>query len=108
MAALGARGAWKKLKIVGKGSFGQVFLVQRNNSDVRKFVMKEVTLRGLPRAEMLSAQNEVTVLKKLTHPHIIAIEEALVVDDVLCSGSCGCGSHGLLTSFFYCEICDVA
>lgn len=60
----GARGPWKKLKEIGKGSFGLVYLVERSN-DSRKYVMKEVQLRGLPRAEMISAQNEVTVLKKL-------------------------------------------
>jgi len=46
--------------------------------------MKEVKLRGLSKADMISAQNEVAVLKKLKHPHVIAIEEALIVDDTLC------------------------
>jgi serine/threonine protein kinase len=80
---LGQRGPWKKLKAIGKGSFGSVYLVQKSSSDVR-YVMKEVSLRGLPRAEAQAAQNEVTLLKKLRHPHIISIEEALVVDDTLC------------------------
>ena len=80
---LGARGPWKKLREIGKGSFGLVYLVQRGNDD-RKFVMKEVSLRGLPRAELINTQNEVAVLRKLKHPHIIAIEEALVVDETLC------------------------
>ena len=82
--SLGARGPWKRLQAIGKGSFGTVYLVQHQSAPDRKYVMKEVQLRGLPRAEMLSAQNEVSVLKKLKHPHIIAIEEALVVDDTLC------------------------
>ena len=81
MSNLGSRGPWKKLQAIGKGSFGLVFLVER---DGRKFVMKEVNLRGLSRAEMISAQNEVAVLKKVKHPHAIAIEDALVVDDTLC------------------------
>jgi serine/threonine protein kinase len=77
------RGPWRKLKQIGEGSFGKVYLVRRNGEGPA-FVMKEVNLRGLPRAEMISAQNEVSVLKKLRHPHVIAIQEALVVDDTLC------------------------
>ena len=46
--------------------------------------MKEVRLRGLSRAEMGAAQNEVAVLKKVRHKHAIAIEDALIVDDTLC------------------------
>ena len=61
---LGSRGPWKKLTKIGQGSFGDVYLVQRN-ADEPKYVMKEVKLRGLPRAEMIAAQNEVAVLKKL-------------------------------------------
>ena len=62
--SLGARGPWKKLKEIGKGSFGLVYLVECSNGGP-KFVMKEVKLHGLPKAEMISAQNEVAVLKKL-------------------------------------------
>ena len=61
---LGARGPWRKMREIGKGAFGLVYLVQRGN-DERKFVMKEVNLRGLPREAMMEAQNEVAVLKKL-------------------------------------------
>lgn len=81
---LGARGPWRKLKEIGKGSFGLVYLVQRSGGDGKTFVMKEVNLRGLPRTEMIAAQNEVAVMKKLKHPNIVGIEEALVVEDVLC------------------------
>lgn len=62
--ALGARGPWKKVREIGKGSFGLVYLVTRSG-DSNTFVMKEVKLRGLSKADMISAQNEVAVLKKL-------------------------------------------
>ena len=78
-----SRGPWRKLKQIGEGSFGKVFLVQKNGTGPT-FVMKEVALRGLPRSEMISAQNEVAVLKKIQHPHCIRIEEALVAEETLC------------------------
>ena len=82
---LGTRGPWKKLKAVGKGSFGSVFLVQRTDGkDTKKYVMKEVQLKGLPPKEVASAQNEVAALKRLKHPHIIGYEASLVVDNTLC------------------------
>ena len=79
------RGPWKKLKAVGKGSFGSVYLVQRNGSnDNKRYVMKEVPLRGLPPKEVASAQNEVAALKRLQHPHCVGYEDSLVVNDTLC------------------------
>jgi serine/threonine protein kinase len=85
MASLGTRGPWTKLQAIGKGSFGTVYLVQRTGAgNQQKYVMKEVNLRGLPKAEMLAAQNEVAALQKVKHPHAVAIADALVVDDTLC------------------------
>lgn len=83
---LGTRGPWRKLKQIGEGSFGKVYLVQRSDGQAggKTFVMKEVQLRGLPRHEMEAAQKEVAVLRKLRHPHIVAIEEALVAEETLC------------------------
>ena len=82
---LGTRGPFRKLKAIGKGSFGTVFLVQRDGASDKKYVMKEIALRGLPPREIAAAQNEVSALKKLAeHPHIIAYEESLVVDGTLC------------------------
>ena len=79
------RGQWTKIKAIGQGAFGVVYLVQSQQSgDCRKFVMKEVSLRGLPREEMAAAQNEVAALKKLRHPHVIAIVESFVNDETLC------------------------
>jgi hypothetical protein len=61
---LGTRGPWRKMREIGQGAFGKVYLVQRNGEE-RRFVMKEVNLRGLDRVDVLAAQNEVAVLRKL-------------------------------------------
>ena len=82
---LGSRGIWRKIKSIGKGSFGQVYLVRRNNDTSSKmFVMKEVRLAGLPPKELSAAKAEVAALKKVSHPHIIKYEDSLVQDETLC------------------------
>ena len=59
---LGSRGIWRKIKSIGKGSFGQVYLVRRNNDTSSKmFVMKEVRLAGLPPKELSAAKAEVAL-----------------------------------------------
>ena len=74
---LGSRGIWRKIKSIGKGSFGQVYLVRRNNDTSSKmFVMKEVRLAGLPPKELSAAKAEVAALKKVSHPHIIKYYES--------------------------------
>ena len=83
--SLGSRGPWRKVKVIGKGAFGSAYLVQRTGRpDERKFVMKEVPLRGLPPREVSAAKNEVAALKRLEHKHIVAYEDAIVVDETLC------------------------
>ena len=71
---------YSKLKMVGSGTFGKVWLVRSSHSS-ELLIMKEVTLRGLPAGEKEATLNEVAVLKKLHHPHIIAYKDAF------CSGS---------------------
>ena len=67
---LGSRGIWRKIKSIGKGSFGQVYLVRRNNDTSSKmFVMKEVRLAGLPPKELSAAKAEVAALKKVSPAH---------------------------------------
>ena len=71
---------YTKVKMVGSGTFGKVWLVRSSYSS-EPLIMKEVTLRGLPADEKEATLNEVAVLKKLHHPHIIAYKDAF------CSGS---------------------
>ena len=79
-----SRGPWRKLKTVGKGSFGSVYLVSRHAAnDSKRYVMKEVQLRGLPPKEVAASQNEVEALKRLKHPHIVGYVDTLVVDNTL-------------------------
>lgn len=60
---------YTKLKVLGKGSFGSAWLIQRNDDKVQ-FVAKEVRLAGLKPAERDSAQAEIEMLRRLEHPNI--------------------------------------
>jgi len=66
-----------KVKKLGAGSFGTVWLV-RSSKDGSTSVMKEVTLKGLPPSEKQATLNEVKILKQLQHPNIIRYKDAFV------------------------------
>ena len=72
--------SYTKLKQLGAGSFGTVFLVRDIASgDVR--VMKVVSLKGLPLKEVRAARNEVKVLvalQSLNHANLIRYHDSYV------------------------------
>ncbi|KAG5506183.1 hypothetical protein GH5_05866 [Leishmania sp. Ghana 2012 LV757] len=60
---------YTQVKVLGKGSFGSAWLIQRNE-DSAQFVAKEVRLGGLKPTERESAQKEIDMLRTLNHPNI--------------------------------------
>jgi len=69
------------LKMIGRGSFGVVFLVRRQ-SDSRQCVMKLVDTSMLSEKDRQDAKNECEVLQKLRrHPHIIRMYEHYTEED---------------------------
>ena len=73
------RFSYTKLKELGRGTFGVVFLVARTASG-ECFVMKEVSLRGMPSGEIRNTKNEVRVLQRLHHDHVISYVDSFVVE----------------------------
>jgi NIMA (never in mitosis gene a)-related kinase len=80
---------YKKLKVVGKGSFGCAILVQHIID--RKFYIMKVVLplsslishqiidvSKMDRKQREEALNEVTVLRALQHPYIISYRESFI------------------------------
>lgn len=72
------RKLYTKLKELGSGTFGTVYLVAKSSGE--HFVMKEVSLRGLPSKEIRSTMNEVSVLQKLSHDHVVSYVDSFVVE----------------------------
>lgn len=69
------------LKMIGRGSFGVVFLVRRQ-ADSRQCVMKLVDMSMLSEKDRADAKTECEVLQRLRrHPHIIRMYEHYTEED---------------------------
>ena len=62
------------LKLLGKGSFGTVYLVKRKK-DSQIYAMKRINLPKSPMKEKEAALNEIRLLASLSHPNIIGYKE---------------------------------
>ncbi|KAL1510705.1 hypothetical protein AB1Y20_006999 [Prymnesium parvum] len=70
---------YKPLKLLGKGSFGVVFLVREAGVGTSKlWVMKQIALAGLSSRDRRSAFLEVELLRELHHPHICSYRDSFV------------------------------
>ena len=58
-----------------------MYLVKHTQKGGEPLVMKEVSLRGLTPQQRHSTLNEVEMLKKIDHPHIISFRDAFKVDN---------------------------
>ena len=62
-------------KILGKGSFGNVYLVTRKK-DKKIYALKTVILEKLNKKEQENSVNEVRILASINHPNVIGYKEA--------------------------------
>ena len=62
-------------KILGKGSFGSVYLVTRK-VDQKIYAIKTVILEKLNKKEQENSVNEVRILASINHPNVIGYKEA--------------------------------
>ena len=61
-------------KVLGKGSFGSVYLVRRKE-DNRIYALKSVILEKLNKKEQQNSVNEVRILASVNHPNVIGYKE---------------------------------
>eukprot|EP01062_Namystynia_karyoxenos_P040538 TRINITY_DN29555_c0_g1_i1.p1 TRINITY_DN29555_c0_g1~~TRINITY_DN29555_c0_g1_i1.p1 ORF type:complete len:879 (+),score=228.04 TRINITY_DN29555_c0_g1_i1:193-2829(+) len=66
---------YQRLRMVGKGSFGQVHLI-RERATGNHYVMKVISLVGMQRDERRDTLKEATMLERLDHPNIIRYVES--------------------------------
>ena len=57
-AATGVAGKYTKLSIVGKGSFGAVYLVRHTQKGGETLIMKEVQTKGMPSSEIRATKQD--------------------------------------------------
>lgn len=86
---------YRKVKRIGKGSFGTVFLCIDTQSENKEegdqyVVVKEINVGGLSDKERRDAVNESKVLAHLIHPNIIRYHKSFEVFN-----------HDFIISFFF-------
>ena len=62
-------------KVLGRGSFGSVYLVTRKE-DNKIYALKTVILEKLSKKEQENSVNEVRILASISHPNVIGYKEA--------------------------------
>ncbi|KAJ8040924.1 Serine/threonine-protein kinase Nek8 [Holothuria leucospilota] len=73
---------YEKIKVVGRGAFGTVYLCQRQ-SDRKLVIIKQIPVEQMTKDERQSALNEAKVLSMLEHPNIIEYYENFLEDKAL-------------------------
>ena len=75
---------YKKVKTIGKGSFGYAVLVRNVDEPQNLYVMKMIDIQKMSSKQQQEALNEIEVLKKLDNPFIIKYKESFIEKKVLC------------------------
>ncbi|XP_062970569.1 serine/threonine-protein kinase Nek4 [Cynocephalus volans] len=63
------------LRVVGRGSYGEVTLV-KHRQDGRQYVIKKLNLRNTTSRERRAAEQEAQLLSQLKHPNIVTYKES--------------------------------
>jgi serine/threonine protein kinase len=69
---------YKKVKYLGKGSYGAAILVELRSNPSQKFVIKEIVIGHLKPAEQEAAKTEAEVLHQMNHSNITSYIESFV------------------------------
>ncbi|PNH01947.1 Serine/threonine-protein kinase Nek7 [Tetrabaena socialis] len=75
---------FKVHKLLGKGSYGKVYKVERE-SDRQLYALKEADLGSMSQAERADAVNEVRLLVSINHHNVIRYNEAFLLGNKLCT-----------------------
>jgi NIMA (never in mitosis gene a)-related kinase len=74
---------YEKIRVIGQGAFGKVFLCRGRVKKQQLVVIKQIPLDDLQNVERKAARNEVEVLSILKHPNIIAYFDNFVEEKSL-------------------------
>jgi tRNA A-37 threonylcarbamoyl transferase component Bud32 len=69
---------YKRIKYLGKGSYGAAILVQLRANESKKFVIKEIVIGHLQESEQAAAKKEAEVLHQMQHSNITMYIESFV------------------------------
>eukprot|EP00759_Apiculatamorpha_spiralis_P008868 PhF_6_TR15695/c0_g1_i1/m.24421/K08857/NEK1_4_5; NIMA (never in mitosis gene a)-related kinase 1/4/5 len=68
------RSKYRKIKMVGKGSFGEAVLV-RSREDGKRYISKAIDTASMSPKELRDVQREIEILAKVNHPNIVRYRE---------------------------------
>ena len=74
---------YKRLKYLGKGSYGAAILVELRSNPSQRFVIKEIVIGHLKPAEQTAAKSEAEVLHQMNHSNITMYIESFVENSKL-------------------------
>eukprot|EP01031_Cornospumella_fuschlensis_P053239 gene53239-65028_t len=74
---------YRKVKYLGKGSYGAAILVELRADPTQKFVVKEIVIGHLKPAEQQAARKEAEVLHQMNHSNITTYIESFVENSKL-------------------------
>ena len=74
---------YKRLKYLGKGSYGAAILVELRSNPSQRFVIKEIVIGHLKPAERNAAKSEAEVLHQMNHSNITMYIESFVENEKL-------------------------
>eukprot|EP00756_Hemistasia_phaeocysticola_P034044 Hpha_TRINITY_DN16501_c2_g6::TRINITY_DN16501_c2_g6_i1::g.137194::m.137194/K08857/NEK1_4_5; NIMA (never in mitosis gene a)-related kinase 1/4/5 len=77
-AAGGSHERYERVRMLGKGSYGQVFLMRDRDNGGRTCVMKVIDLSGMQKKDREEARGEAVTLEKIDHEHIIKYIDSFV------------------------------
>ncbi|XP_043934816.1 serine/threonine-protein kinase Nek4 [Protopterus annectens] len=71
---------YEPIRVVGKGSYGEVTLV-RDRREKKRYVVKKLKLENVSRRERKAAEQEAQLLSQLKHPNIVMYRESWERED---------------------------
>ncbi|ESO07391.1 hypothetical protein HELRODRAFT_76519 [Helobdella robusta] len=71
---------YEKIKVIGHGSYGEVWLVT-HKQDKKHYVLKKLDLRNSSAKERYGAEQECRLLSELKHPNIVAYRESFETNE---------------------------
>lgn len=76
---------YEKLKVLGQGSFGKVYLM-RHKLERKLMCVKVIKIKSIPRKEREACRTEVELMKRLHHPNIVGYKDSFLTPrkDCLC------------------------
>lgn len=106
---------YRKMRIIGAGSFGTAWLVESNFSG-KKYALKELCVSTMSEQDRHLSLNEAKILSRLKHKNVVRYREAFVQENKLYiameyaeQGQFGLSTFSYLSTFqlfaFLCEDC---